>query len=70
MRLVWLAAISVLAVVMVVVTPYVFRTESTGQAAAWLIMLSATVVGIAVLIRAELLFRRLERDARSDASET
>ncbi|MGW4596993.1 hypothetical protein ACWEOA_17045 [Streptomyces sp. NPDC004457] len=34
MRLVWLAAISVLAVVMAVLTPYVFRTESTWQAAA------------------------------------
>ena len=60
MRLVWLAAISVLAVVMAVFTPHVLRTEST-QAAAWLVMLAATVTGIAALIRAELLFRRLER---------
>ncbi|AEY85317.1 hypothetical protein SHJG_0035 [Streptomyces hygroscopicus subsp. jinggangensis 5008] len=70
MRLVWLAAISVLAVVMVVFTPYVLRTESTWQAAAWLVMLAATVTGIAVLIRAEMLFRCLERPANSDASES
>jgi hypothetical protein len=36
MRLIWLAAISVLAAVMGVLTPYVLRTESTWQAAAWL----------------------------------
>ncbi|MFJ8755258.1 hypothetical protein ACIREO_39025 [Streptomyces sp. NPDC102441] len=70
MRLVWLAAITVLAVVMAVFTPYVLRTESTWQAAAWLVMLAATVTGIAVLIRAELLLRRLERPANSDVSET
>lgn len=70
MRLVWLAAISVLAVVMAVFTPYVLRTESTWQAAAWLVMLAATITGIAVLIRAELLFRRLERPGNSDVSET
>ncbi|MFE7958624.1 hypothetical protein [Streptomyces sp. NPDC057413] len=70
MRLAWLAAISVLAVVMAVLTPYVLRTESTWQAAAWLVMLAATVTGIAMLLRAELLIRRLERDTRSDASET
>ncbi|MEV0694704.1 hypothetical protein [Streptomyces sp. NPDC050388] len=70
MRLVWLAAISVLAVVMAVLTPYVLRTESTWQVAAWLVMLAATVTGVAVLIRAELLFRRLERDAHGDVSET
>ncbi|MEV8388821.1 MULTISPECIES: hypothetical protein [unclassified Streptomyces] len=38
--------------------------------AVWLVMLAATVTGIAVLIRAELLFRRLERDAHSDVPET
>ncbi|MYS32584.1 hypothetical protein K388_07279 [Streptomyces sp. KhCrAH-43] len=70
MRLVWLAAITVLAVVMAVFTPYVLRTESTWQAAAWLFMLAATVTGIAVFIRAELLLRRLERPANSDVSET
>ncbi|MGI5262442.1 hypothetical protein [Streptomyces angustmyceticus] len=63
MRLVWLAAIGVLAVVMVVFTPYVLRTESTWQATAWLVMLAATVIGIAALIRAELLLRRLERQS-------
>ncbi|MEV5080691.1 hypothetical protein AB0K74_18240 [Streptomyces sp. NPDC056159] len=70
MRLVWLAAISALAVVMAVFTPYVLRTESTWQAAAWLAMLAATVTGIAVLIRAELLFRRLERQPDSDVPGT
>ncbi|MCE0444814.1 hypothetical protein LT493_04485 [Streptomyces tricolor] len=36
-----------------VLTPYVFRTESTWQAAAWLVMLVGTVAFIAVLVRAE-----------------
>jgi NADH:ubiquinone oxidoreductase subunit 6 (subunit J) len=70
MRLVRLAAISVLAVVMAVFTPYVLRTESTWQAAAWLVMLAATVTGVTLLIRAELLLRRLERPTNSDVSET
>lgn len=70
MRLVWLAAISVLAVVMAVFTPYVLRTEPTWQAAAWLVMPAATVTGPAALTRAELLFRRLERDAHSDVPKT
>ncbi|MFF9593843.1 hypothetical protein ACF1FX_32445 [Streptomyces sp. NPDC014646] len=70
MRLVWLTAISVLAVVMAVFTPYVLRTESTWQAAAWLLMLTATAVGVAVLIRAELLVRRLERTSNGDGSKT
>jgi hypothetical protein len=70
MRLVWLAAISVLAIVMAVFTPYVFRTESTWQAVAWLVMLAATVTAIAALVRAELLLRRLERLANSDTSAT
>lgn len=70
MRLVWLTAISVLAVVMAVFTPYVLRTESTWQAAAWLLMLAATAGGVAVLIRAELLVRRLERTSNGDVSET
>ncbi|MFE6904478.1 hypothetical protein ACFVFJ_48250 [Streptomyces sp. NPDC057717] len=61
MRLVWLAAISVLAIVMAVFTPYVLHTESTWQAAAWLIMLAAMVTGIALLIRGELLLHRLGR---------
>ncbi|MFB6811193.1 hypothetical protein [Streptomyces sp. NPDC056387] len=55
---------------MAVFTPYVLRTESTWQAAAWLVMLAATLTGIAVLTRAELLFRRLEHDAHSNVSET
>ncbi|MEU5109731.1 hypothetical protein AB0H07_47135 [Streptomyces sp. NPDC021354] len=70
MRLVWLAALSVLAVVMAVFTPYVFRAESTWQAIAWLVMLVGTVAFIAVLIRAELLIRRLDQQPNSDASET
>ncbi|MFF7189677.1 IS701 family transposase [Streptomyces sp. NPDC008222] len=70
MRLVWLAAISVLAVVMAVFTPYVLRTESMWQAAAWLVMLAATVTGIAALIRAELLLRRLERQRDPDVPGT
>ena len=70
MRLVWLAAISVLAVVMAVFTPHVLRTESTWQAAAWLFMLAATLTGIAALIRAELLLRRLERQPDSDVPGT
>ncbi|MFK4272511.1 hypothetical protein [Streptomyces milbemycinicus] len=47
-----------------------FRTESTWQAIAWLVMLVGTVTFIAVLIRAELLIRRLGRQPNSDASET
>ncbi|MCQ9132849.1 hypothetical protein [Streptomyces hilarionis] len=70
MRLVWLAAISVFAVVMAVFTPHVMRTESTWQAAAWLFMLAATLTGIAALIRAELLLRRMDRDTHSDVPET
>ncbi|MFJ4806885.1 hypothetical protein [Streptomyces murinus] len=70
MRSVWLPAISVLAFVMAALTPYVLRNESTWQAAAWLVMLTATVIGLTALIRAELLLRRLERDTRSDVSET
>ncbi|WP_431983143.1 hypothetical protein [Streptomyces qinglanensis] len=70
MRLVWLAVLSVLAVVMAVFTPFVLRTESTWQAAAWLVMLAATVISLAVLVHAELLFRRLERNTRSDVPKT
>ncbi|MFJ4972766.1 hypothetical protein [Streptomyces sp. NPDC088755] len=70
MRLVWLAAISVLTVVMAVFTPHVLRTESTGKAAAWLFMLACAVAAIAAFIRAELLLRRLEGDTHSDVSET
>lgn len=70
MRLVWLAAISVLAVVMAVETPYLLRTESTWPGAAWLVVLAATLTGIAALIRAELLLRRLGRQPDSEASGT
>jgi uncharacterized membrane protein len=55
---------------MAVFTPYVLRTESTWKAAAWLLMLAATITAIAALIRAELLLRRLERTPNSDVSET
>ncbi|MFE0358773.1 hypothetical protein ACFW2K_28535 [Streptomyces nigra] len=70
MRLVWLAALSVLAVVIAVLTPYVFRTESTWQAIAWLIMLVGMVALIGVLIRAERLLRRLERRSDSNSRGT
>ncbi|MBJ7004933.1 hypothetical protein JG491_33560 [Streptomyces sp. CRPSP2-6A1] len=70
MRFVWLGALGVLAVVMAVLTPYVFRTESTWQAAAWLVMLIATVTGTAVLTLLEVLFRRMEPPAGSDVSDT
>ncbi|WP_432155057.1 hypothetical protein [Streptomyces tricolor] len=69
MSLVWLASLGVLAVVVAVLTPYVFRTESTWQAVAWLVMLVGTVAFIAVLVRAERLIGRLCRQADSDASE-
>ncbi|MFB7852420.1 hypothetical protein ACFC34_36140 [Streptomyces sp. NPDC056053] len=55
---------------MAVFTPYMLRTEPTWQAAAWLVMLTATVTGLATPIRAELLFRGLERDSRSAVAET
>ncbi|MFI2241189.1 hypothetical protein [Streptomyces chrestomyceticus] len=70
MRLVWLAALGVLAVVMTVFTPYVVRTESTWKVIGWLVMLVGTVVFNAALIRAERLLRRLERQTDSSASET
>ncbi|MET9694332.1 hypothetical protein ABZY81_38935 [Streptomyces sp. NPDC006514] len=69
MRLVWLAALGVLAVVMAVFTPYVFRTESTWQSIAWSVMLLGTVGFIAALVRAELLIRSLNQRG-SDISET
>ncbi|CAM5267919.1 hypothetical protein GCM10010222_14110 [Streptomyces tanashiensis] len=61
MRLVWLGALSALAVLMAVFTPYVFRTESRWQGIAWLVMLAGTVALTAVLLRAELLIRRQRR---------
>ncbi|MFI2077572.1 hypothetical protein [Streptomyces triculaminicus] len=69
MRLVWLAALGVLAVVMAVFTPYVYRTESTWQAIDWTVMLIGTVAFVAALIRAELLIRSQNRRTSSDASE-
>ncbi|MEU3188672.1 hypothetical protein ABZ707_31415 [Streptomyces sp. NPDC006923] len=70
MRLFWLAALGLLAVVMAMFTPYVFRNESTWQAVAWSIMLVGTVAFIAVLIRAERLIRSLDRHADNDTSES
>ncbi|MFH8411008.1 hypothetical protein ACH4FX_40495 [Streptomyces sp. NPDC018019] len=67
-RLVWLAALGVLAVMMAVFIPYVLRTASTWQAVAWLVMLAGTVVFIAALIRAERLVRHLDRQPDSDVS--
>lgn len=61
MRLVWLGALSALAVLMAVFTPYVFRTESRWHGIAWLVMLAGTVALTAVLLRAELLIRRQRR---------
>lgn len=69
MRLFWLAALGVLAVIMAVFTPYVFRNESTWQAIGWSVMLIGTVGFIAVLIRAERLIRSLNQRTRSDVSE-
>ncbi|UKY47827.1 hypothetical protein [Streptomyces inhibens] len=68
MRFFWLAALGVLAVVMAVFTPYVLRHESVWQSIGWLVMLVGTIGVIAVLIRAELLLRSLDRRARSDLS--
>ncbi|MFI5774573.1 hypothetical protein ACIA74_40065 [Streptomyces sp. NPDC051658] len=48
----------------------VFRTESPWQAIAWSVVLIGTVAFVAALIRAELLLRRLGRQADGDASET
>jgi drug/metabolite transporter (DMT)-like permease len=61
LRLVWLVALGVLAVVMAVLTPYVFHTQSTSQAIGWCLMLVCTVAAVAVLVRAEFLFRALDR---------
>ncbi|MEW2623602.1 hypothetical protein [Streptomyces sp. NPDC048106] len=70
MRLVRLAAISALTILMAVFTPHVLRTESTWQAAAWLVVLAAALSGIAAFIRAELLLRHLERQSDSDVPGT
>lgn len=69
MRLVWPAALGVLAVVMAVLTPYVFRTESTAQEIGWCLILACTVAAVAVLTRAEFLFRALDRHPGSVSTE-
>lgn len=69
MRLVWLAALGALAVVMAVLTPYVFHHESTSQAVGWCVMLACTLAGVALLIRAEFLFRALDRRTGSAGTE-
>lgn len=70
MRFVWPAALGVLAVVMAVLTPYVYRNESTWKAIAWSIVLIGTVAFSAALIRIELLMRSQNRRTSSDASKT
>ncbi|MEU9623903.1 hypothetical protein [Streptomyces sp. NPDC048155] len=70
MRLPWLPAIIVLVGAMMALTPYVLRAEPTWKAAAWLVMVVATVIGVAVFIRVELLLRRTERTANSDNPDT
>jgi hypothetical protein len=69
MRWLWLAALAVLAVVIAVLTPYVFHHESTAQAVGWCVMLARTVAGICLLVRAELLIRTLDRRT-SDATDS
>ena len=68
MRCVWLGALGVLAGLDGRVHAVRVRTESTWHAIAWSV--TGTVAFIAVLIRAELLIRRLDRRTNSDASET
>jgi MFS superfamily sulfate permease-like transporter len=70
MRWFWLAALGVLAVVMAVFTPYVFRNESTWQAVAWCVMFVGTVGFIAGLMRMGRLIRALDRRTGNDTSET
>jgi hypothetical protein len=66
MRWLWLAALTALAVVMAVLTPYVFHHESNAQAVGWCIMLACTVFGIGLLVRAELLIRAMDRRPNGD----
>lgn len=66
MRWLWLAALTALAVVMAVLTPYVFRHESTSQAVGWCVMLACTVFGVGLLVRAEFLIRALNRRPPGD----
>ncbi|WP_037905024.1 hypothetical protein [Actinacidiphila yeochonensis] len=67
MRLVWLAALAVLAVVMAVLTPYVFRHESVSQTVGWCVMLACTVIGVGLLVRVELLIRALDHRSAGEA---
>ncbi|MDV9186855.1 hypothetical protein R6L23_01160 [Streptomyces sp. SR27] len=50
-------------------TPFVLRTESTVKSIAWLFMLICAIAGVAVFVRAEVLLRRLERQAGNGAHE-
>jgi uncharacterized membrane protein YoaK (UPF0700 family) len=68
MRWVWLAALTALAIVMVVLTPYVFHHESTSQAVGWCVMLTLTIVGVGVLIRVELLLRAIDRRTTGESA--
>ncbi|ANW22626.1 hypothetical protein [Streptomyces clavuligerus] len=70
MRLVWLAVLGVITVVMAVLTPVVFRTESSWGIAAWSVLIVGTAVFTAALIRAEVLLRSAERRAGSGTSDT
>jgi hypothetical protein len=69
MRLVWLAALSVLAVAMAVFTPYAFRHESIAETVGWCVMLVSAFAAVGALIRAELLIRKLDRRTVSDVTE-
>ncbi|MFF2374895.1 hypothetical protein ACFVUW_10985 [Streptomyces xiamenensis] len=66
MKLVMLAVLGVLTVVMAVFAPYVYRTEPTGQAIAWTVMLIGSVVALIMLSRVEVLLRRRARTANDE----
>ncbi|MEU2959020.1 hypothetical protein [Streptomyces albidoflavus] len=70
MRFVWLTVLGGLAVVMVVFTPYMLRTVSTWEAISWLAMLVAAFAGVVVVVRTELLLRRMKRAEDRDVSGT
>jgi len=70
LRLVWLAALGVLAVVMAVLTPYEFHHESIAETIGWCVMLVSAFAAVAALIRAELLIRKFDRYTGNDATET
>ncbi len=69
MRYFWLAALSVLSLVMAVFTPYVLRHESVWQSIGWCFMLVGTIGVITMLIRTERLLRSLDRIARGGLSD-